>query len=46
MLDKQARGRGFLVVDWLNGNKSALEYLQDLKYVVLSLVVHKVSMIY
>ena len=46
VLDKQARGRGFLVVDWLNGNKSALEYLQDLKYVVLSLVVHKVSMIY
>ena len=40
VLDKQARGRGFLVVDWLNGNKSALEYLQDLKYVVLSLIVH------
>ena len=41
MLDKQARGRGFLVVDWLNGDKSALEYLQDLKY---NLIVHKVVM--
>ena len=41
VLDKQARGRGFLVVDWLNGDKSALEYLQDLKY---NLIVHKVVM--
>ena len=32
VLDKQARGRGLMVVDWLNGDKYALEYLHDLKY--------------
>ena len=30
VLDKEARGRGFLVVDWLKGDQTAEEYLTSL----------------
>ena len=30
VLDKEARGRGFLVVDWLKGDQTAEEYLNSL----------------
>ena len=30
-VDKDAKGRGFLVLDWLRGEQTAMEYLESLK---------------
>ena len=31
LVDREAKGRGFLVVDWLRGCQSAMDYLENLK---------------
>lgn len=31
VMDKDAKGRGFLVLDWLRGEQTAVEYLEALK---------------
>ena len=31
LVDKDAKGRGFLVLDWLRGDQTAMEYLESLK---------------
>ena len=31
VVDKDAKGRGFLVLDWLRGEHTAMEYLESLK---------------